>query len=459
MGSNSSQLIIVYGRRRVGKTFLINEYFGNSFEFKLTGAYDQSKDIQLRNFTSELNRKSKKEWTVPKDWIQAFEMLRSYLEGLPETDKHVVFFDEMPWLDTHKSGFVPAFEWFWNDWASTQDNLVFIVCGSATSWMTDKLSNNKGGLFNRQTCRLYLEPFNLKETEEYLESRGISWSRYDIAECYMIMGGIPYYLSLLDSELSLSQNVDNLFFRKKAELWDEFKHLYNTLFTNGDNYIKVVETLSSKNGGLTRKELSENTGLPANGSLTKILSNLAESGFIRMSSFYGRKKKEIVYQLTDYYTWFYLRFVKDNYGKDEHFWSNAIDNPKRRSWAGLTFEQLCKDHIPQIKNRLGISGVLSEESVWFYRGESEGEKGAQIDLLIDRRDRVINICEIKFSIGEYTIDADYELALRTKAETFRNVTSCRKTLQMIMITTYGVKKNKHSSIVQNEVVLDDLFVQ
>lgn len=456
--ANSAQLIIVYGRRRVGKTFLINEFFNYQFAFKLTGAYGQPKEFHLRNFISEYNRKTGKNATAPKDWIQAFEFLRNYLEQLQPSKKQVVFFDEMPWLDTQKSGFLPAFEWFWNDWGATQDNLIFIVCGSASSWMSDHLANNKGGLFNRQTCRLYLEPFKLHEVEAYLESKEIFWSRYDIAECYMIMGGIPYYLNLLSSRLSYRQNIDSLFFNRRGELWDEFEHLYDTLFSNSEYYKKVVEALSSKTGGLSRNEIIGKTGLSINGTLTKVLNNLISSGFVRVSGFYKKKKKDALYQLSDYYTAFYFRYIKDNYGKDEHFWSNAIDNPARRAWSGLTFEQLCKDHLAQIKHKLGISGVLSEESVWYTKGDPElGIGGTQIDLLIDRRDRVINICEMKFSINEYIIDKSYDSALRNKLDTFRRMTDCKKSLQTTMITTYGVKKNKYSSLIQSHVVLDDLF--
>ena len=309
MNSNQAQLVIVYGRRRVGKTFLINEYFENTFAFKLTGTFGQPKSIQLRNFASELSRKSKKDVKTPKDWFQAFNDLIDYLENIPTTQKQVIFFDEMPWLDTHKSGFLAAFEWFWNDWASTCHNLIFIVCGSATSWMVENIANNKGGLFNRQTCKLYLEPFKLYEVEQYLESRNIYWSRYDIAECYMIMGGIPYYLSLLNNELSFNQNIDYLFFKDKSELWDEFNHLYRTLFTNSDSYIKVVSALANKKAGLTRKGISQETGLPFNGKLTSIINNLVDSGFIKLTNLYGNKKKEDVFQLSDYY--FLLNFCKN----------------------------------------------------------------------------------------------------------------------------------------------------
>ncbi len=458
MHAKTAQFIVVYGRRRVGKTYLINRFFEDKLDFKITGAYGQSKTIQLRNFNDEITRRTKKEKPVPKDWIEAFNYLREYIDGLSKTQKHVFFIDEMPWLDTHKSGFLAAFEYFWNDYGSSKNNLVFIVCGSATSWMVENIANNKGGLFNRQTCRIYLEPFTLGQTKEYLLAQGISWSEYDIAECYMIMGGIPYYLSLLDPDLSYVQNIDNLFFRKKAELWDEFEHLYRTLFKNSDKYIQIVQCLSEKRCGYTRREIAQKTGIEANGKLTKMLNDLVNSGFVKMTNFYGNKKKEALYQSSDYYTNFYFKFLKDNPGKDEHYWSKAIDNPSRRSWAGLTFEQVCKDHIDQIKTKLGIAGVLSEEYVWFSKeNEDLGIPGAQIDLLIERRDRMINLCEIKFSTNEFIIDKDYELKLRNKIEVFKQNTGTKYGVQLTFITTYGVKNNKYSSIVGSQVNLEDLY--
>ena len=453
-----AQLVVVYGRRRVGKTYLIEEYYNHNFAFKLTGAYRQPKKFQLESFSDELMRRAGADQPAPRNWREAFRLLRIYLESLPTGEKKVVFFDEMPWLDTPKSDFLPVFEWFWNDWASTCDNLIFIVCGSATSWMAAHIADNKGGLFNRQTCRIYLEPFTLRETELFLRARGFAWSRYEIAECYMVMGGVPYYLSLLDGTCSYTQNIDRLFFRKRGELWDEFDHLLQTLFSGSEGYVRIIEALSTKTGGLTREEIIRRTGLPANGALTRMLHDLELSGFMRVSTFYGKRKKDALYQLSDYYTAFYFRYIEDNRGKDEHFWSNAIDNPARRAWAGLTFEQLCKDHIPQIKRKLGISGVLSEESIWYTSGNEDlGTAGAQIDLLIERRDRVINICEMKFSINEFAIDKSYDMSLRNKLESFRRATNCRQSLQTTMITTYGVKRGKYSGVIQSQVTLDDLF--
>ncbi|MBP5441740.1 MAG: ATP-binding protein [Treponema sp.] len=455
--ADSAQLVIVYGRRRVGKTFLINQFFNGRFDFKITGLYNEPKESQLKAFMIELNSQTGRVNENPVDWMDAFQLLKKYLGSLPADEKHVVFFDEFPWLETAKSDFLPAFEWFWNDWGSTQDNLVFIICGSATSWMVENLDRNKGGLFNRQTCRLYLEPFTLSETEDYLRSRNITWERRDIAECYMIMGGIPFYLSQLDDELDYARNIDNMFFKKRAVLWDEFDHLYKTLFSNSEQHIKVVEALSKKTIGLTKKEILEETKLSANGLFSTVLKNLVSSGFVREYQFYGGKKTKTLYQLADYYTMFYYKFLKDKVGKDESFWSHGLKSSARYAWSGFTFEQLCKDHIKQIKRGLGISGVLTQESSWFLSGD-KNQDGAQIDMIIDRDDRIMNLCEMKFSETEFEIDKEYDRKLMNKIEAFRKDTGTRKTLQLTFVTTYGVKKNMYSSRVNRQLVLDDLFI-
>ncbi len=456
--SKESELVVVYGRRRVGKTFLVNQFFKNKYAFKLTGVYHQPTSVQLERFATQMEEYSG-DSTIPENWYKAFDMLKKHLQQTTTQGKKVVFIDEMPWLDTEESNFVAAFEQFWNGWASAEGDILLIACGSATSWMTNKLLANQGGLFNRCGTRLFVRPFTLKETEEYLLSKEIEWTRYDIAECYMIMGGFPFYLKQLSPKWTYTQNIDNVFFKEKGLLWDEFSHLYDTFFKQPENHIAVVEALSKKRMGLTRNEIIKATKLHDNGNLTTILDNLTNNEFIRPYNYFGKKKQDTIYQLTDFYSMFYFSYIKDNYSRDPHYWTNHMDDPSRRSWAGYTFEQLCLYHLDQVKQAIGISAVQCEVSAWFHKS-AEGEerkRGAQIDLLIDRRDRVINVCEMKFSINEFTINKDYEAVLRNKMETFREESKTQKALQLTMITTYGVKKNMYSSRVQSEVVLDDLF--
>ena len=452
--SKESEFVIVYGRRRVGKTFLIKEFFDDTYDFHVTGLYKKPKQMQLKNFYLALQEYGSNLKKVPSDWLEAFEELKKLLKGIKENRKKIVFIDELPWLDTRQSEFLGAFEAFWNGWGAQQNDIMLVVCGSATTWITKKILSNKGGLFNRAARRLFLLPFTLQETEKYLISRGINWNRYDIVECYMTMGGIPYYLKLLDNELPYLTNIDNIFFKRNGSLWDEFDHLYETLFGNSKAYLKIIDALATKKSGLTRLEIIDETKLEDNGLLTEMLKNLKDSQFVRAYNTFGYDEKNVVYQLADYFTLFYLRFMKGKQNPDEHFWTHFLDNPAKSSWAGQTFEQVCKDHIVQIKKAIGINAVLTDISSW--QGSSDSGK-AQIDLIIDRRDHVTNICEIKFSISDHVIDKDYEKKLRKKIQVFREATNSRKALQLVMITTYGVKPNAHSGIVQSQVKMDDLF--
>ena len=453
--SPSPEFIVVYGRRRVGKTFLVRQTFDNDFDFYLTGLYQKNIRRQLENFTNALSEYSGEDIETPDNWFTAFRMLKQYLKSIKKNGKKIVFLDEVPWMETRKSDFVSALESFWNGWGSGESDLMLIVCGSATSWITKKIFSDKGGLFNRDTARIYLEPFTLRETEEFFTHRQIQLSRKDIAECYMIMGGIPYYLDKFEKGMSLSQNIDNIFFKKRGKLWDEFSHLYASLFKNPESHLKIVKALHSKTSGLTRNEISDAAGIPANGSLTKALNELEDSGFIIAGKDWLKKKKDVIYRLSDFYTIFYLDFVKENYGDDENFWTNRIDSSRHRAWEGFTFELLCMSHISQIKAALGISGVASRQCSW--RGEDAEGKKAQIDLIIDRRDGIIDVCEAKFSSEAYSINKSYESDLLSKINVFRTATRTSKAIHLVMLTTMGLAQNSHSGIVQNTLTLDDLF--
>lgn len=450
--SDSPELIAIYGRRRIGKTFLVRQYFKDDFSFYFTGIYEGAKKEQLGEFRRQLEHYSGRKWVLAKDWFAAFAQLREYLESIGGDSPIVVFLDELPWMDTHKSRFIKAFEYFWNSWGATNSRLKMIVCGSATTWMRENVLSDKGGLYNRTTRSIYLAQFTLCETEQYLLSRGINWNRYQIAECYMILGGTPLYLQMLERNLSLSQNVDNLFFRQNAPLQHEYDFLFRSLFKEATLHRQVIEALASKAVGMTRVEIVAATKNDDGGALTTVLRNLCDCDFIRQYTAFGKTERGTIYQLTDLLTLFHLRYVKGYRGQDENHWQNMTDSPSRRAWSGYSFEQLCLHHIRQIKQRLGISGVQSDVCAW--KGE-----GAQIDLLIDRRDQTINLCEMKFSQDEFEITKQYDEHLRKRAEIFRSATKTRKALHQTFVTTYGVKKNMYSGNVQSEVILDDLFAQ
>lgn len=372
--------------------------------------------------------------------------------------------DELPWMDTPKSGFVAALENFWNSWAALRDDVKLIVCGSATSWMISKLIRSRGGLHNRLTHHLAVEPFTLAECEEYYRVYGFRYSRKQIAESYMIMGGIPYYMSMMDNAKSLAQNIDALFFAKNAQLRNEYRDLYHALFRNASPHIAVVTTLASKGKGMTRKELVTKAGITNNGALSLVLEELISCGFIRDYLPFGstasnrdrRTSPNTLYQLTDFYTLFYFKFIKRNKYMDENFWTHSLNSPSHNAWAGLSFEMLCLSHLAQIKKALGISGVQTMACSW---RSSSANSNAQIDLLIDRRDYTVNLCEMKFSKEPFEIDKAYENKLTQRLDQFLTETHTKKTLILTMITSYGVKDNAHSEIVQSRLTLEDLFAQ
>lgn len=450
--SNKSEWLVVYGRRRVGKTYLIREFFKYAFDFQISGLANASTNQQLMHFHQTLDNYNTNNYAdPPRNWMEAFNRLKHHIGG-SKSKRKIIFIDEMPWLDTPKSDFIMALESFWNGWATNRKDILLIASGSAASWMLNNLINNTGGLHNRITNYIKLLPFTLAETEEFLKQKNCTLNRYQIAELYMTTGGIPYYLDYVSPGQSTPQIIEYLFFTKNAKLKHEFNNLYKSLFKKYQWHEKIVESLASSSKGLTRNEILKSTNIPSGGTLSKILKELEESGFIQSYQPLYHNSKNTTYRLSDFYTAFYFRFIKDAKYKGEKTWTNMIDNPVHRSWQGYTFEQLCLYHIDQIKFALGISGILTREASWI------GDK-AQIDLAIDRRDNVINLCEMKFSLNKFNITKEYDEKLRNKIQCFKDQSKTKKSVFLTMVTTYGLAKNKYSGLVQNEIVLDQLFVK
>ncbi len=457
IGSEQSEFIALYGRRRVGKTFLIRNLLGDRFAFAATGILEGEPSEQRDSFMASLSDYGCKDFRFS-DWMEAFAKLRTLLEEKKKRSKKkplIVFIDELPCFDTQRSKFVHALGYFWNNWAAWQGNIKLIVCGSATSWMTRNLLDSKGGLHNRLTQTLWLKPFNLAETEHYLNCAGFKWTRESIAQCYMTMGGIPYYLSLLDNQMSLAQNIDQLFFAPDGKLKNEFRRLYGSLFKNPESYLKVIDLLAASHHGLTRKELT--LKLNTNGRLSEILEDLLQCGFIGRSAVRaqggGVKSTDGIFQLTDFYTRFYYDFCKGN-TSDEHYWTHKLATPKTNTWLGLAYERLCMAHIPQIKAALGINGLHTEHYSWRSK---EHQPAAQIDLIIERSDNMVNLCEIKYSASQYVMNKTEYEKIQNRQTAFLEETKCRQGIFLTLITTSSPKQNEYAGMMNNVVLLDDLF--
>lgn len=456
--SERAEFVAIYGRRRVGKTFLVNHVFKDKMAFSMTGIMNGNIEAQLFAFSDAMDSYGNPLEKRPENWYEAFQMLRHFLSGKSDTDKPcVVFIDELPCFETWKSNFMNALGYFWNSWASLQPHLLLIVCGSSTSWMMRNVVDNHGGLHDRITHEMHLQTFNLHETETYLSRFGFPWDRLTILQTYMVTGGIPYYLSLMDHTESLAQNIDRLFFRDGGEMRREFDRLYKTLFAAPEPYISIVEALFQKKKGLTRDEISAALRIHANGNLTKMLQNLVDCDIIR---FYRVKNKTIasrngIYQLTDLFSIFYLQFMK-NSTTNPLFWTQSLNTPAVNSWMGLSFERICMAHVPQILQALRIDGIKTEYYSW--RGvDEESKQKAQIDLIIERADRMINLCELKYCNEPYALDKEeYEKYLNRMA-LFRQHTSYSGGIVPTFVTTFGMKRNSYAEHITSQITMDDLF--
>ena len=446
-----SQFVAVYGRRRVGKTYLIREHFHNQFFFYHTGLRGGNLKSQLMAFRASLVKYGHETCPVLKSWLEAFAELNKLVEtGKP--GRKIIFIDELPWMDTAKSGLVTGLEYFWNALASARSerDIFLIVCGSASSWIVKNLLKNTEGLYGRLTDRIQLKPFALSECEEYARRLGLDFTRAEVAEAYMVFGGIPYYWSLLRPDLSLAQNIDELLFAADGKLRNEFDYLYASIFKNAEPHLKVVEALFGKKSGLSREEIVQVTGLKNGGNFKTVLDELEQCDFIRSYCPVGRKNRGAIYQLIDDYTLFYYTFIRDRPRDDTGFWLNALDSPRIANWHGLAFERLCLQHLREIKRALGISGLQVTAHAW--RGEH-----AQIDLLLNRSDKTIDICEIKYAGTPYEIDkAEHERLLARKTALQASI-PLRRRYRLVMITFAGLKHNKYWNDIQGELTLDDLF--
>ena len=460
-----AQLVTVYGRRRVGKTFLIDECFKGKITFRHAGlspvdegGKSNNLENQLKHFYHSLLLHGMKKSHCPTSWLEAFFMLETWLQKIDNGAKQVVFLDELPWLDTPKSGFVTAFEGFWNTWACHRDNIIVIVCGSATSWILNKLINNHGGLYGRVTCEIPLRPFSLNETEHFINSRGIVMSRYDMVQCDMIFGGIPFYLNYLDRSMSLAQNVDQMFFSEKPILHDEFDRLFASIFTKPEQMKKIVTFLAGRRCGYTREEISKGTGIELGGGLSAMLKALMASDFIVRYVPFGKNARTDYYKLVDPFCIFYLRFVKGHDQMDTDFWTDNQTSQSITTWRGYAFEEVCLRHIRQIKNALGISGVTSRQSSWDVRGDGETQ-GSQMDLLIERKDNIVSMCEMKFYNEEFTVSKAYHLKINHRVNLLHDVLPKKFAVHPILVTTYGLNRNEYSSTFQRVITIENLFIK
>ena len=456
---DKAHMLALIGRRRVGKTFLIRTTYQEHIVFEMTGLKDATLDHQLLNFTFQFNRFFPQIEPLAglKEWLTAFHKITEELQKLPSDKKPVLFFDELPWIAGKRSGFIEALAHWWNNWAS-QQNILLVVCGSAAAWMIDHVVNAKGGLHNRITKLITLVPFSLSETKTFLLSRQIKMSNYQIVQLYMALGGVPHYLEQIQKGKSAVQNIQEICFNKDGILRTEFDSLYSALFDNATNHIEVIKALASKSKGLDRQEILAKTKIKDGGGFSRLLAELEASGFITSLQPLENKKKNKLFRLTDEFTLFYLAFMKGKHSADQSHWTRMSQTQEYKIWCGYAFETLCAKHGSEIKTALEINGVQSEINSFLHRKNDKYHKGFQIDLLIDRRDNVLSLCEMKFYSDEYRITTEYAKKIHTKREGLKALSSPRKHVEVVFISTFGLVDNEQKTdYVDHDLTMDILF--
>lgn len=460
LDSKRAEFMVMYGRRRVGKTYLIREHLKSHMVLDFSGAFEVEMDLQLDNFFSEYLRctQGKRETVPPPSWPDAFRYITSYLERLQSRKrKIVVFIDELPWLDTPRSGFLSSLEYFWNQHGSKMNNLLLIGCGSAASWIHKNLLKAKGGLYNRITKRIHLQPFTLGETEMYIKAKHLKLTQHQIIQLYMIMGGIPFYLKELTQGKSVNQLIDEICFTPTGLLADEYEQLYYSLFKNAEDHIAIVEALASKPNGMIRTDLVRKSGLPDGGTFNRSLIHLIDCGFVDGYKPFAKKKKDTIYKLIDQYSLFYLKYIKGNVTNRPNTWESLSSDGSFNAWSGYAYENICIQHIDSIHKSLGIQGMYTEISSWKFHGNDD-LPGAQVDIVIDRKDGIVHLCEAKFSRKEFIITKDYISKLRHKRIAFEYATKTKKSVVTTLLTTYPAIKNKYYlEEIHTEICMDDLF--
>ncbi len=459
--SDESQLVAVYGRRRVGKTFLVDEALKGKITFRHAGLspVDEAgkknllKD-QLKHFYNSLRLHGMPKSKCPSSWLDAFYMLEEYLQEKDDGARQVVFLDELPWMDTPRSGFMTAFEGFWNGWGCHRDNLMVVVCGSANSWILDNFINNHGGLYGRTKCSIKLRPFTFKESDDFFRSKGVLLSQYDVLQSHMVLGGIPYYLGYFKKGYSFAQNIDRLFWSDEGKLKDEFDRLFSSVFAKPEEMKHIVLALSKNRKGIPRNILAATLGVDADGAFSKQLKALIESDFIQKYKPFGESRE--YYKLTDPFCIFYCKFVKGNDSQDPYYWSDNQFSQSVISWRGFAFEDFCFRQAEAIKRALGISGVSTEISAWAFAGNDSAD-GSQTDLLIKRKDNIVNLCEMKFYSEEYAVDKTAYKKMLKRIDDLKEQLPARFKIHPTLVTTFGLKYNEYSGTFQRVLTLEDLI--
>ncbi len=467
--SDNAEFIVVYGRRRVGKTFLITNFFESKdcIFFNIVGIKDGLLEEQLAEFAKAIGETFYGGATIatPKTWMQAFEELNNAIKNVSKDKAIILFFDEFPWMATPRSRLLQALEYYWNKYWSIEPRIKLILCGSSASWIIKNILYHKGGLHNRITRHLILKPFTLSETQHFLKSKGIQLNERQILQLYMATGGVPHYLNSIKKGVSAAQSINDICFKDTGILFDEFDKLFSSLFNDSESYTELIRIIASSRYGASRSDIKTKTKLSSyGGSLSARLKDLESAGFIKSFLPLEHTRQGIYYRLIDEYCYFYLKWIEPEkrtlitLEENSEYWQSRTLSPSFKSWAGYAFEGICYKHLAQIRKKLKISSIAIANSWRYVSKKYSQEQGAQIDLLFDRNDDSITICEIKYTDKPFVIDKEYAANLLNKVKIFKAKTRIKKQVFIAIVSANGIKPTMYSEeLITGVVTLEDLF--
>lgn len=456
-GSDKSELVCVYGRRRVGKTFLVEQTLGPFFAFHVVGSKDAATSSQLREFGLELTDRGDPNPNPPADWREAFNRLYKVITApdAPRSPhgKAVVFIDEFPWFAKQRSDFLSAFSTFWNRRSTTGQKLLVVICGSATSWVIEHVLESAGDMAARVTESIFLKPFALAETKEYFDSRGFGWDERSLIETQMVFGGLPYFFSLMSPHQSLAQSIDRLCLRPRAQLRDETMILLESTMRRSRLYVELFALLAQHRYGVPKAEAMRLLGHSTN-QFIKATAEAVKCGYVHEYKNLSKPQNPKYLMLVDPFILFHYRLIEPAHGDSPRSWADFVaDQERYTAWRGNAFEIVCLQHVRQLKSALGIGGVLTKEYPW---ASARKAGGAQVDLVIERADRIVNLCEMKFTDAPYELTSAVEQELVRKREVFREETGTRLALKTVLVSAQGTA-GYHDSQIAQIITADDLF--
>jgi AAA+ ATPase superfamily predicted ATPase len=387
-------IAVIYGRRRVGKSELIRHVTQGKNVLSFEGLEGQPKHKQIKNFLFQLSAQSNIREKNISDWPDALILLRT----LTQDGQWIIILDEFQWMANYQNELVSVIKMIWEKYLSQNPDLTLILCGSIASFMKSKVLKSSA-LYGRTDYELNLHELNLSEISEFFPGKGSD----EVIDTAMLVGGIPKYLELISEYPSLYDALEPLAFSQDGFFKTEYDRLFASHFGKKPIFMKIIQTLATNPYGLTTGKLAKEMQVASGGTLCHQLDDLESAGFLHSIIPFDKPEgsKLRKYILMDAYVRFYHSIIrgsmKETTPPNTQFHA-IMSSPRYAAWAGMAFEFLCMRHHKEISRILGFHGIPYTAGPFFQR-KTLDTPGVQIDLLFERSDKILVLCEMKYLLA------------------------------------------------------------